>query len=177
VHADWAECLSRLQAAMARLRAREHIGATTTGRPQVSQKGQLLSRRGCGLPANASALDTHRDSIDSPAGLAWSPCRTTTATSCSRGWGGGASCRGAVHRASEGRKDGRKGKGRMERRQAGVSQGHQVAAFTGTRRHTAAHHVSCHARCTRCHMFSDSRFTIGAHASLWSSRRGSRSES
>jgi hypothetical protein len=95
VHADWAECLSRLQAAMARLRAREHIGATTTGRPQVSQKGQLLSRRGCGLPANASALDTHRDSTDSPAGLAWSPCRTTTATSCSRGWGGGGVVQGS----------------------------------------------------------------------------------
>jgi hypothetical protein len=30
---------------------------------QVSQKGQLLSRRGCGFPANASAFVTHRRSI------------------------------------------------------------------------------------------------------------------
>eukprot|EP01047_Picozoa_sp_COSAG01_P049371 COSAG01_NODE_4892_length_4648_cov_3.866344_4_plen_69_part_00 len=32
---------------------------------QVSQKGQLLSRRGRRLPADASALAPHRDSITS----------------------------------------------------------------------------------------------------------------
>jgi hypothetical protein len=38
---------------------------------QVSQKGQLLSRRGCGFPANASAFDTHRRSIQLTHLLAW----------------------------------------------------------------------------------------------------------
>jgi hypothetical protein len=32
---------------------------------QVSQNGWLLSRRGRSLPANASDVDTHRDSISS----------------------------------------------------------------------------------------------------------------
>eukprot|EP01047_Picozoa_sp_COSAG01_P082572 COSAG01_NODE_16916_length_1194_cov_1.537900_1_plen_95_part_10 len=32
---------------------------------QVSQNGQLLSRRGRSSPASASGLDTHRDSISS----------------------------------------------------------------------------------------------------------------
>jgi hypothetical protein len=42
------------------------VGAEVVGRlhgPQVSQSGQLLSRRGRSLPASASGFDTHRDSI------------------------------------------------------------------------------------------------------------------
>jgi hypothetical protein len=35
------------------------------GRTLVSQNGWLLGRRGRSLPANASGLDTHRDSISS----------------------------------------------------------------------------------------------------------------
>jgi hypothetical protein len=37
----------------------------------VSQDGQLLSRRGRSLPANASGLDTHRDSITSRLDRSW----------------------------------------------------------------------------------------------------------
>jgi hypothetical protein len=35
------------------------------GLAQVSQNGQLLSRRDRSIPANASGFDTHRDSISS----------------------------------------------------------------------------------------------------------------
>ena len=35
----------------------------SSGDNQVSHNGQLLSRRGCSLPASASGLDTHRDAI------------------------------------------------------------------------------------------------------------------
>jgi hypothetical protein len=37
-------------------------GESLTGLTQVSRNGQLLSRRGRSLPANASGFDTHRDS-------------------------------------------------------------------------------------------------------------------
>eukprot|EP01047_Picozoa_sp_COSAG01_P015988 COSAG01_NODE_808_length_13418_cov_9.469631_9_plen_265_part_00 len=41
------------------------LGATGDPGAQVNQNGSLLSRRGRSSPANASGLDTHRDSISS----------------------------------------------------------------------------------------------------------------
>ena len=45
--------------------------------PEVSQNGLLLSRRGRRLPANASGLDTHRDSISSRVDCRPSPSECT----------------------------------------------------------------------------------------------------
>jgi N-acetylneuraminic acid mutarotase len=56
----------------------EKVNARGRG-PTVSPNGQLLSRRGRSLPADASDFDTHRDSISSRF-----DCRRARATACSR---------------------------------------------------------------------------------------------
>jgi hypothetical protein len=45
--------------------AGEEGGSSSSSGRLVSQSGSLLGRRGRSLPANASGLDTHRDSISS----------------------------------------------------------------------------------------------------------------
>jgi hypothetical protein len=51
--------LDTMKRSLLRLEKRSFAAGT------VSQNGQLLSRRGPSLPANASGVDTHRDSISS----------------------------------------------------------------------------------------------------------------